>query len=494
MTLIRSFATASLALMLAACADMGHIHPQSAILDPNALETGKTLSSDLPPAVWPTQQWWESLHDEQLNRLVATALADSPTLRVAQARVRQASAIAGVSESATKPAVTATASINRELYATHGTTAAVYAGSWQWRNEAALHGSYDLDLWGHNRDALAAALDDIHMASAEAQMSRLTLETAIVRSYIQLSVQYAVQDSVRSSLEQHKRILAITRKRQRAGLATEADVTLVETTLPVSERALEESAEAIALLRNQLAALTGKGPAAGESITRPTLKLDHAVALPAALPAELIGRRPDIAAQRWRVEAAAKRIKVAKTDFYPNINLLAYTGLQSIGFSRFLQADAATRGIAPAVSLPIFDGGRLRAQLGNQTALYDIAVEQYNATVIQALSDVANAITRVRSVEEQSRLTEQSLASAIKARSLAEQAYRAGMTDSINALNAQVALLSEEARRVQVTAQQLDGYVSLMAALGGGVDVDLPKEAQQAELGQQLQQDKTLAE
>jgi NodT family efflux transporter outer membrane factor (OMF) lipoprotein len=487
MTLIRSLATVSAALMLAACADMGHIHPQSAMLDPNALETGKAFASELPPAVWPTQQWWEALHDPQLNQLVATALADSPTLRVAQARVRQASAIAGISEEATRPTVTATVSVNRERYAENGSVPPPLNGQWAWRNEAAVHASYDLDLWGHNREALAAALDDVHLASAEAQMSRLTLETAIVRSYIQLSVQYAVQDSVRSSLEQHKRILAITRKRQRAGLATEADATLIETTLPVSERALEESSEAIELLRNQLSALTGKGPAAGEGIKRPTLKLDHAVALPNALPAELIGRRPDIAAQRWRVEAAAKRIKVAKTNFYPNINLLAYTGLESFGFSEFLQSDARTHGIAPAISLPIFEGGRLRAQLGNQTALYDVAVEQYNGAVVQAMSDVANAITRVRSVQEQDRLTEQSLASAVKARTLAEKAYRAGMTDSINVLNAQVSLLNEERQRVQITAKQLDGYVTLMAALGGGVDVDLPQQAQQSQQAQQGQ-------
>ena len=306
-------------------------------------------------------------------------------------------------------------------------------------------------------------------------MARLSLETAVVRGYIQLSLEYAIGDTIADSLAQRQRILDITRRRRAAGLASDIDVTSIETTLPAGRRALEQSQEAIALLRNQLAALIGKGPGDGESIARPTLKLEQAAGLPPNLPAELLGRRPDIVAQRWRVEAASKHIDVAKAGFYPNINFAMFAGFESFGFTNFLSAQSAVRGFEPAISLPIFDGGRLRGQLGNQTALYDGAVEQYNATVVQALSEVANAVTRIQSTREQDRLTQNALASAQRAHALAEKAYRAGMTDSLNEISTRIALLNEQQQVAQISSRQLDNFATLMAALGGGIKLDLPQ-------------------
>jgi outer membrane protein TolC len=169
------------------------------------------------------------------------------------------------------------------------------------------------------------------------------------------------------------------------------------------------------------------------------------------------------------VEAAAQRIDSAKAEFYPNVNLVAFAGFQAFGFSHFLDANSQIRGASPALSLPIFAGARLRAQLGSQTAIYDGAVEQYNATVINAMSDVANAVTKAQSLEKQHQLTVQALATAQRARDLAEKAYKAGMSDAVNMLNTQVALLAEEQQQAQNGARELDLYVSLMNALGGGI-------------------------
>jgi NodT family efflux transporter outer membrane factor (OMF) lipoprotein len=371
--------------------------------------------------------------------------------------------------------VDASASADRELYSAHSTVPAPLAGNYAWKNTAMLSGSYDLDLWGRNRDALAAALDEVHMASAESQMARLTLTTAIVRSYIQLSLEYALQDSVAENLAQRQRILDITRKRRAAGLASELDVASIETTLPAGRREHEQIGESIALLRNQLAALIGKGPGDGDAIARPMLALeaDRGGAVPASLPAELVGRRPDIAAQRWRIEAANARVAGARADFYPNINLAAFVGFQSLGFSHFLDSNSSMRGVTPAISLPIFEGGRLRSQLGNQTAILDGAVEQYNATVVQAMADVANAVVRIASVGQQDRLARRALDAARRQQQLAERAYQAGMTDSLNVINAQIVLLNEQQQMAQVASKQLDNYALLMAALGGGIKLDL---------------------
>jgi len=460
--------------VLAGCADMGKIEPQATQLKPAELNAGKAIAGASADVAWPTQAWWEALHDEQLNSLIATAIAGSPNLRGAEARVRQAESLAGVARAATLPKVDASASIDRELYTANGAIPAALAGKTAWKNTAMLSGSYDLDLWGRNRDALAAALDDVRMASAEAQMARLTLETAIVRTYIQLSLNYALQDSVAENLAQRQRILEITRQRRAAGLATELEVSNIETTLSAGKREHEQVGETIALLRNQLAALIGRGPGDGESIARPQLTLEAGVGeqVPATLPAELLGRRPDIVAQRWRVEAASARIAGAKADFYPNVNLAAFVGLQSLGFPRFLESHAKMYGVTPAISLPIFEGGRLRSQLGNQTAIYDVAVEQYNGVVIQAMSDVANALVRIASVKQQNDVAQQALTSARRQQALAERAYKAGMTDSLNVINAQLTLLNEQQQMVQVASKQLDNYALLMTALGGGVKLD----------------------
>jgi NodT family efflux transporter outer membrane factor (OMF) lipoprotein len=469
-----SYAAAlGLALLLTGCAGMGNIHPESKTLPANTLNTGSAIH-DAKPMAWPTEAWWEALGDAQLNKLVDAAIADNPTLKIAQARVRLAQSMAGVAKSATLPQVNADASIDRQRFSNQGVAPPPIAGTWRWLSNAQVSVAYDLDLWGRDHDLLAAALNDTQVVSAEAQASRLALEMAIVRSYIQLWYEYELLDSVRDSLVQRERILDITRRRHNAGLASAIDVTTVETTLPAGQREEERLAEAIALLRNQLAALIGKGPGDGETITRPALTLHGEVGLPSNVPADLVGRRPDIAAQRWRVEAAGHGIEAAKAAFYPNINIVAFAGLQAFGFSKFLTASSSVRGVAPALSLPIFDGGRLRGQLGEQTAMYDAAVEQYNATLIQALLEVGNTVTQMESVEAQRHLTERALATARKAHTLADRSYRAGITDSLTVLSARLTLLSEEEQATKVEMERLENYANLMAALGGGLKVSLP--------------------
>ncbi|MDC8757564.1 efflux transporter outer membrane subunit [Janthinobacterium fluminis] len=466
--LLRAAGAAALALALGACASMGKPGQGAPLLDANALGAGKAIGAAATAADWPRQAWWQDLHDPQLNQLLAVALADNPGLQAAEARVRQARALAGLAEDRTRPKADASVSLDRERYSLHGSAPAPLAGQYAWRNQATLSLSYDLDLWGRNRSALAAALDEVQLASAESQVAQLTLQTALVRSYIQLSFEFERQECIRAGLARRDQLLELSQRRRRAGLGTEVDVAQVEATLPAGRRELEQSAEAIALLRNQLAALAGKGPADGEALTRPALRLERAPALPSALPAELLGRRPDIAAQRWRVEAAAQRVDAAKADFYPNLNLLAFAGLQSFGFAHFLEAASATRGVTPALTLPIFAGARLRAQLDQQGAVYDAAVAQYNGSVVAALADVANNVAKAQSLQQQQALGADALATAAKARQLAARAYAAGLSDAVNLLHSELALLQEQQNMAQLGARRLDSYASLMAALGGG--------------------------
>lgn len=468
----------SLALMfiLGGCASFpSSISPHSHQLDSNKLNAGSALKSAVHQAApWPSQQWWKAYGDPQLDRLVAEATSGNPSLRIARARVAKVMALSGIAKSSLFPAVQADANFTRQQFTEHQFTKAPYAGNWAWNNVATLDFVYDLDLWGKNRNALAAALDSVQVSTAEAQEVQLTLETTVVRVYVQLSLQCRLKDIAQTTLKQQQDILDITRKRLRAGIATELDLRQAETPLPAARAELERISESVELLHNQLSALTGKGPGDGEQISPPALSFNVPVQLPALLPADLLGRRPDVVAQRWRVEATGKGIDVAKAKFYPNINLSAFAGWQSLGFAQFLSPGSLIAGFGPAISLPIFEGGRLRSQLGAATADYDIAVESYNDTLIRALENVADQVVTLRSLTKQRVQINESNTLANRAYDIALKSFRKGLTDYLNVLNAQNQTLLEAQRKVQVEARFLDAYAALMQALGGGVPVTPP--------------------
>ncbi|MEO6921829.1 MAG: efflux transporter outer membrane subunit [Collimonas sp.] len=478
--------TCSLAILLSGCADFSGISPQSKLSDGSALAAGSALAK-VGNAAWPTSAWWENYRDPQLNALVLQAVADSPNLKIAQARIRQASALAGVSRAATLPKAGFEASSTRGLYSEEYIFPPPLGGSWNWDNEITVKASYDLDLWDKDRSALESALDTVHVSAAEARSAQLNLEVAVVRGYLQLATQFALRDIASSTLTQQTSIANIAQRKLNAGLGTRLEVSQAETALPDARANIEKIDENIALLRNQIAALSGKGPGSGEAIQRPVLaaaltvtmngndsNAQLPVALPDNVPAHLIGRRPDVIAQRWRVEAMSKNIDVAKAAFYPDINISAFIGLQALGFTNFLSASSGVRGAGPAISLPIFEGGRLRANLGAQTAALDGAIESYNNTLVQALQSVADQIIKLKSEQQQRAQSEQALALSKTSYDLAKRGYQAGLTANINVIQTQLVLLQQQLRVAQIRAGYLDSWAQLMQALGGGLGDDLP--------------------
>jgi NodT family efflux transporter outer membrane factor (OMF) lipoprotein len=190
--------------------------------------------------------------------------------------------------------------------------------------------------------------------------------------------------------------------------------------------------------------------------------------LPSDVPAELIGRRPDIVAQRWRVEAAGQEITNAKAQFYPNISLTAFIGMQSLGFPNFNDAASRITGIGPALSLPIFDGGRLKSNLAGRNAEYDYAVEQYNATVIDAVRDVVSQLVSLRGIEEQRSLQREAVATADDAYQLASQRYRSGVGNYLQVLSAELQKLASERLQSDLDMRAIELDIALARALGGG--------------------------
>jgi len=199
------------------------------------------------------------------------------------------------------------------------------------------------------------------------------------------------------------------------------------------------------------------------------LRLDQPLAIPAALPADLIGRRPDIAAQRWRVEAASSRIAGAKKDFYPNINLKAYAGFSALGFSNLFKSSSEQWGVGPAINLPLFSGGRLRANLRVKTTDLDTAIESYNGTVLEAVHDVADQLVTTQSLERQQAEQRNAQQAAEDAYQIAVQRYKAGLSTYLQVLATESNVLQQRRAAVDLKARVIDTQVTLWRALGGGL-------------------------
>ncbi|PLR22650.1 fusaric acid resistance protein [Caulobacter zeae] len=458
-------------LPLVGCAGMGGVAPsQARLTDPSRLAASRTLEGvTLSPAAWPASDWWKRYGDPQLDALVAEVLADNPSLGAAQARIDQALALSGAARAAQNLQANLNAKATQQRFSGHSTTPHPLAGSWDWFNDATLATSYDLDFWGKNKSLIEASLDRLHASQIDSQAARLMLAYSTTQVYFRLAQAHDQLDLAESVVKQREDTLELVRQRVAAGLDSTVDLKQAQAALPPARQQVLTQREAVDLARSQLAALTGKGPDRGRAVQRPSLSLSQTLALPADLPAELLGRRPDVVAQRWRVEASAKDIKAAKAQFYPNISLNAYVGSQSLGLDHWVQGGSAIAGIGPALTLPIFDGGRLRANLGARNAEHDLAVEQYNQTLVEAMRDVVDQITAQQWFDQQRAEQVDAVETAEAAYDLAVQRYRSGLTPYLQVLIAQSQVFAQRKQLIdlQVRALQLDA--NLARALGGGV-------------------------
>ncbi|MDU9403298.1 efflux transporter outer membrane subunit [Pseudomonas sp. zfem004] len=482
---LRALSACALSLSLSGCIGTWGIAPQSKTIQANQLTTDAAIREAARDAHWPAQQWWRAYGDPQLNAWVALALEGSPSMAMAAARVREAKAMAGVVESAEQLQANGQASLKRHNWPEdqfYGPGA--LAGANTWDNNAAIGFSYALDLWGRERNASEQAVDQAHMSVAEARQAQLELENNVVRSYIQLSLQFARRDIVQAELAQQEQIVALAKRRLDGGIGTHFEVSQAEAPLPETHRQIDSLNEEIALTRNQLAALAGKGPGEGGKLQRPSLTLGAPLKLPSNLPAELVGQRPDVVASRWQVAAQARGIDVAHAGFFPNVDLVGSLGFMATGGGplEFLTGRKFNYNVGPAITLPIFDGGRLRSQLGVASAGYDVAVARYNQTVIGALKNISDQLIRRESMKEQAHFAAESVAAAQKTYDIATVAFQRGLTDYLNVLNAQTLLFRQQQVQQQVQAARLIAHAELVTALGGGLEAgnDVPDEQRQA--------------
>jgi len=448
---------------LGGCADFSGIQQQAQLQEP-----AMSSAPDNASALTVRSDWWCDFGDEQLDRLEARALANSPSLKVAQARLARAQAVLEVAKGATLPQVGAQVDANHQRFTANGMVPPPYGGAVLDTATAQLTASWELDFFGKYRAALDAALGSAKAAAADTQAAHVLLAAQVARTYFQWVRLHAQTALAERALAQRQQTLQLVQDRVKAGLDTRLELRLSEAGLPEARLQLETLAEQSALTRHALAALLGDRDSSALAAAPTGLNTIRQLAISGTIPVDVLGIRPDIVAARWRVEAAGKDMRNAKTQFYPNINLVGFAGFSSIGLPSLFNGGSQQWGVGPALRLPIFDAGRLRANLRGKTAELDAAIESYHAAVVDAARDVADQVTSTQAVLRQQTEQRAAQAAAEAAHAIALQRYEAGLTNYLTVLNAETGVLNQRRVGIDLAARALETRVLLMHALGGG--------------------------
>jgi NodT family efflux transporter outer membrane factor (OMF) lipoprotein len=455
---------------LAACAP--NLGPMAQMKPASDYAASRALPA--PAAVaWPTLDWWAAYKDPQLNALIEEALKDSPDLKAAEARVRQARArteqagAALLPSASAKGAVDATA-VSLKLKGIPSTVDNYLPSDWQPITQLSTSLNYQLDFFGKNHASVAAAASQARAAQFELASARLEISTGVAAAYAELARLTADRAAAVEAVRVRGDSLTLVADRVLNGLENKGQQAQSSAERAISEGDVAALDQRIDQARHQLAALVGKGPDRGLDITVSTDTVAEPFALPSNLAADLIGRRPDVAAARLRVSAAADRIKVAHADFYPNISLTGSFLDLALTPDQLANHNVLLAQFGPAISLPIFRGGQLEGAYRGARGEYDEAVANYDRTVVQALREVADAVSNQKSLAVQLDYARKASADSERAYSFATLRYKGGLSPYLVVLAAESALVSQHRAVADLQAQTLAANITLVRALGGG--------------------------
>jgi NodT family efflux transporter outer membrane factor (OMF) lipoprotein len=468
----------------------------------DALDTAASDALDSEPFVpgdWPNVQWWTSLDDCQLNTLMEKALQSNPDIKTAQARLRLAFHAAGAAGSPLWPAIGLESDITRFRISKTGPISGFSnilggpnlittpnaqnlpapigpPGFTFTQEEINLNANYQIDLWQKNLNNFKAAVGEVLATQADAAFSTVLISTNVAKAYFSLQVMYAREKVALKRIENRKNYLKLIEKRLKSDLATQLTVKTAQSYVIGGDEALKEVRLGIETFKNQLLALiTGTFTEVVDPIEIEVANLPQ-FEIPLDLPLNLLSHRPDVTAAAWRVEEAAKLIKVAKAAYYPNFNIVALFGYQTLHPNVLFKWRSIYGQAGPAVNLPIFEGGLLYANLGEANENYNIAVEQYNKAIITSVQNVLDNLAGLKytagEVDDFKRiytLSEENL-------KLTKDRYKHQIDSYINVLDAELDAIDKEDQQLRTTGDYYIKYANLINALGGGYQDCCPKD------------------
>ncbi|MYM31315.1 efflux transporter outer membrane subunit [Duganella sp. CY15W] len=461
----------ALAVALAGCASVPPDHQALVKRDIASAEIASSIK--LANEGWPQAQWWTAYHDEQLNAIIKQALAGSPSLEVAAAHI--GSARSSLSRTVADMGIDSAlfANANRQRYSGTGLFPAPIGGAYFSEETLRLDLRYNFDWWGKNRAQVAAAVGELNAGRAAYAEAEQALAASIAQSYFRLQGAWARLANTDQLAATQTALVQDKARRIANGLANADEQRAAEADLSLIRKQQAQLKSDIEHEREALRALAGAdNRALADLKPAPLTPAPHA--LPARLGLDLLARRPDLQAARWKVEASLSKIDAAKAAFYPDVNLTGSIGLDTVKIENLLQSASRTLYLGPTLSLPLFDSKRLDAQLDSARTTRNERIAEYNQTIVDAVRDVAQGGAQLQGIELQ--ITQQSAATASARAQLASAQARMdhGLANNSSVLNARLAMLRQQDADLYLQQVQLLAEIALTNALGGGYHEEAP--------------------
>lgn len=461
-----------LLILMVGCAPM-HDNRQSLSQQTPAVNVDSALPAALKNG-WPDSQWWKAYHDPQLNALIDSTLKNSPDMQVAEQRIQLAEAQAKAVKAQDGPEVDFSADVERQRMSAEGLMgpfaitdpAAGTTGPWYTNGTFGLTAGWNLDLWGKNRAEVAARIGEVKAREAEREQTRQLLASGVSRLYWEWQTQAALKTVLTQIKTEQQNVITVDRQLYQNGITSSVEGVETDIDSSKTEQQLNDVSGKMKVIEARLSALTNSQSSVMKlkATTLPAVESQ----LPSQLGYSLLARRPDLQAAHWYIESSLSSIDAAKAAFYPDVNLMAFLQQDALHLSDLFRHSAQQMGVTAGLTLPIFDSGRLNANLDITKAQSNLTVANYNKAVVDAVNDVARAASQVEMLAQKNQHQQQIEHDAQRVVGLAQARYSAGIIAGSRVSEAKIPALREQLNGLVLQGQWLDASIQLTSALGGG--------------------------
>ncbi|MDU1877024.1 multidrug resistance outer membrane protein MdtQ [Citrobacter sp.] len=457
-------------ILMAGCAPM-HDDRQSLSQQPPAANVDSALPAALKNG-WPDSQWWKAYHDPQLNALIDSTLRNSPDMQVAEQRIQLAEAQAKAVEAQDGPEIDFSADVERQRMSAEGlmgpfaTDLDGNTGPWYTNGTFGLTAGWNLDLWGKNRAEVTARIGAVKAREAEREQTRQLLASGVSRLYWEWQTQAALKSVLTQIKNEQQNVINVDRQLYQNGITSSVEGVETDIDSSKTDQQLNDVNGKMKVIEARLSALTNSQSTVLKLHTSklPTVESQ----LPSQLGYSLLARRPDLQAAHWYIESSLSSIDAAKAAFYPDVNLMAFLQQDALHLSDLFRHSAQQMGVTAGLTLPIFDSGRLNANLDITKAQSNLTVANYNKAVVDAVNDVARAASQVETLEQKNQHQQQIEHDAQRVVGLAQARFNAGIIAGSRVSEAKIPALREQCNGLVLQGQWLDASIQLTSALGGG--------------------------
>jgi NodT family efflux transporter outer membrane factor (OMF) lipoprotein len=466
--LIMKLQTTLIALLVLTGCMVGPDYHRPDVATPAAYKEAGDWKTAEPKDEAPRGNWWEIYGDNELNDLVAQVEISNQNVLAAAAQYRQVLALLGVAQSGYFPTVSGSLSDNRAQgtsSSTTGTSTVVPGTPIRNTTRLSFSASWEADIWGQIGRNVESNEASAQASSADLRAALLSAQATLVQTYFQLRANDAERQLLDQTVVAYGRSLQITKNRYEAGVAGRVDVVQAETQLKLTQAQAIDLGVQRTQLEHAIAVLVGKTPA--DFQIKVTNALPVLPPVPAALPAELLERRPDIAGAERRMAAANAQIGVAQAAFFPALTFNSTGGYQNSSLSQLVTLPNRFWSIGPSLALTLFDAGARSAQKESAIAGYDKSVATYRQTVLSAFQEVEDNLAALRQLADEAEVQQAASNSAAEALRLTENQYQAGTVSYLNVVTAQATTLGAQSSSINIAGRRLLADVVLIKALGG---------------------------